>query len=264
MDRITRQQVKDLIAACPVNHRERVVCPSCGGGTSKERSLSVRRTGMSTGYAKCYRGTCFLGTVSLQSGDRVTTYEISRTPTSTRRDHYDGTIVPVPPALLEVYFGEDWRLSEDNRLVIPIRDAYGLRKGDILRQLKPYNDYQPKSVSLYEEGYSGMAWFRSDDTPSTMVCVVEDPLSAARLAYEGVMAVALLGTHITWDRIREISEVIGPGVVHIALDADACAQSVRLARVYRNVVDMRVHRIYNDIKDMDCNELLNFLAVLGV
>jgi hypothetical protein len=157
------------------------------------------------------------------------------------------------------------RVTEDGRLVIPILDAEGVRRGDVVRQGKPYDMSRPKSLTYCDEDYSGLAWFMPElVTIWTPLCLVEDPISAARLASNDVVGVAILGVYLTRPKLTDIRNWAEGMPIHLALDADAHAVAVRQAIRHRNRVDLRVHKLYHDVKDMDTDELGNFLRELAV
>ena len=238
----------------------RFVCPSCGGGSTRERCMTIRIDGL-TAHCTCWRANCDIPYRTVMVDGSINTYKHTSRPV--RRTFWDEPTLPLPPGILEEGDRFGVRLSEDGRLVIPICDQSGRRKGDCIRQLKPYNTRIPKALTLAEEGYDGMGWYDPKFTEDRGVtCVVEDAISAMRLAVHGVTGVALLGTRITEDRVKAFIEWGQP--INLALDADAHMAAVRQAINLRNRLDIRVHRLYHDVKDMDEKELLNFLGVLGV
>lgn len=264
------QELERLARSLDLHSEGRFICPVCEGGSTRERSLSIRRDLMYANVA-CFRDSCSLQPFGIRIGggaplDFTGTGE--RTPARRRRqEQYEGRVLPAPPDWYE------WcpshircQLTDDGRIVIPIFDRTGNRRGDSVRQLKPYNTDMPKSLSLYEEEYSGMAWFRPetmyDGEGSTALVVVEDPLSAMRMAYLGYTGVALMGTGISYTRLRELSAENRP--INLALDADAVLTAVRHARKYSSISRLHVHPIYHDVKDMNLQELRNFLGNLVV
>jgi hypothetical protein len=164
-------------------------------------------------------------------------------------------------------FESNLNFTPEGDVIIPILNSSDERMGDVVRQRKPYDDSRAKSLSLYEEEYSGLAWFRPPGLGDVgnVMCLVEDPISAMRLATHGVVGISLLGTSVNPRRLREVLEFDSWKTgINLALDADAHASAVRYMKSYGNRVDLRVHRLFHDVKDMDSNELLNFLRVLGV
>lgn len=80
------------------------------------------------------------------------------------------------------------------------------------------------------------------------VWLVEDQISALKLAAKGIRAVALLGTNITLEALSEIQKQAESVV--IALDADATAKAFRLARKYGSAFkSCQVKILTKDIKD---------------
>jgi hypothetical protein len=170
------------------------------------------------------------------------------------------------------------KLTDDGRVVIPIYDQWNNKRGEVVRQCKPYNSWHPKAMSYYDVDYDGMSWFTAcavDNPPKVpVVCLVEDQLSAARLSTHGVTGVALLGTRLTTDRVRTMRRWVAARAlddpqrrsppVYFALDADAYLEAVKQARFLYNQLDIRVLRLFHDVKDMEDEELANFLRVLSV
>jgi len=266
----TNTQLQALANEVGRGERGRFMCPECNGGSKRERSLTITREGVAA-HCNCWRASCTLGYRRVQTDGTFVTRTVTAHPPRRTAWEYPTTLLE---GLEEAEFNMNFfdtplaiRVTGDGRAVIPILDRVGVRRGDIVRQPKPYDDTKPKSLSLFEEGYSGIAWFvpESEDA-HTQLCCVEDPLSAMRLAKHGVIGVALLGTRITMPKLRDLRRWTRDSEhpINLALDADAHMQAVKQARQLRNVADIRVHRIYDDVKDMDSNELRNFLGVLGV
>lgn len=252
-----------------VGTRYRGVCPLCHGGKSKEESLTVDRM---AGYARCrcWRASCTLGGVRVNlDGSIYASPMASHTKTKPVSVGWDGPTVPAPPDVVP-YATVPLRLTEDNRLVIPMLDRRGVRWGDIVRQLKPYTSDMPKSLSLYDhDAYDGMAWFMPKSTDScdlstSPVVVVEDALSAMRLASAGCIGIALVGVHITPERAYALSKLKGRHI-NLVLDADAYRSvAIRHAIHYASLITFVVHRIFHDVKDMDDEEFGNFMGTLVV
>ena len=244
----------------------RVVCPQCGGGSSKERSLSIRREGLSL-HCRCWRARCELGYIRLLTDGTIGTRTTrSRLP---RPAGWMGVTRPLPEDV-EKEFNlncfPDWvmlRMTDDGRLVIPILDHNGARRGDIVRQGKPYDSDKPKALTYHAQGYSGLAWFIPPNVSNPPLCVVEDAASAARLAKHGVAGVALLGVFLTQVKLNHILEWRRNAPVNIALDADAYRIAVGAAIRLQGQVDLRVHRIFDDVKDMDDGSLALLIASLA-
>lgn len=254
--------IRDYAYGMVNGERARIVCPECGGGSTKERSLSLYREGPRAS-CYCYRDSCSLNRllIDVVRGASIRTINPSTTPA--RKSSYGGKTLPAPPDWYDyVPSNVQCLLTERGDILIPIKDRLGRRRGDCVRQTKPYDTSRPKALSLYEEGYDGMSWFFPVDAKDAALIVVEDPLSAMRLAEAGHIGVALMGTTITRERIRHLMKETRP--INLALDADATATAVRAMRRHMVTTRLHVHVLYNDIKDMSSEELLNFLTVVVV
>jgi len=257
----TKDELDLMIQSLEVGQEGRFVCPACGGGSTKERSLSIRKE-ITGSRAMCYRDSCKARYFIRASG---TVRDAVVKPKPRRKlERWDGKALPAPPDWWELEAlppNLHFNMTEDSRIIIPIFDRQGGRRGDCVRQLKPYNKALPKALSLYEEGYDGMSWYRPT-TKCLEMCVVEDAISAIRLACNGVVGVALLGTGLNAVRLRELRAEGLP--INLALDADATLSAVRMARKFSSISKLHVHRIFKDIKDMNHDDLWNFLDELVV
>lgn len=233
-------------------------CPRCGGGQDKERSLSV---GKNDGFLwwRCHRASCgFRGgwrgvNASGHAGgqERVRT---ARQFTSLRLP--DDVVLMLAERLhvpIETFHENGWSYTPDysgrgRRVIIPIRDSHGGRRGFIFRS---YWGDSPKALNeiLPDTGES-IAWFRATQYGRSVV-IVEDAPSAFRLMCAGIDAIALLGTTINDPRADEISSA-GYTKAIVCLDNDATDQAVR------QVLKLRRSSMFNikpledkDVKDMD-------------
>ena len=90
------------------------------------------------------------------------------------------------------------------------------------------------------------------------VVIVEDQLSAMKVATRGIDSVALLGTHMNHQMVREMQRY-GQSPYLLALDEDATERAFKLARTWgMGFSNFRVVVLYQDLKDVD-----NILQALG-
>jgi len=140
-----------------------------------------------------------------------------------------------------------WRENDlGDTLILPVLDAYGRNRGHITRTMG-----KPKIVRTYKAtSQPFLDWWLVDTTAP--VVVVEDALSACRLAGCGLNAVALLGTSMSADDAAEIAECAGDRPVHLALDNDAFTKSIAIRNRHAHVlgIDM-IHCLMLDVKDME-------------
>lgn len=199
---------------------------------------------------------------------------------------YVGQVLPLTPDDLG-YFAKRYELrlsaiatriarSDDGRYVLPIYGPSGEKRGVILR--KPWDgapiscadSSAPKADTYrYEPGplqsfYQVAPWEESRG----VLVLVEDQLSAIKLAAYGYDSVALLGTptdklasYSGMDRVAEIVQAAGDREVIVALDADATEEAFKFARKWRSAFKrLRVAILANDLKDTTAAD---FERVLG-
>jgi DNA primase len=125
------------------------------------------------------------------------------------------------------------------RLMFPLCDARGRVLGFGARALRP--DERPKYLNTAEGEiyHKGRALFGADLARAAAarageVVVVEGYTDVLALHQVGIEnAVGLMGTAMTVEQVGELARLVGAGVVHLALDADASGQEamLRAARV---------------------------------
>lgn len=244
-------------------------CPRCLGGQDKESSLSVGMTGEGLLWWRCHRASCNFrggwrggmpggeGTAPVKARSSYT-YQTQRLPEDVALMLAERLHVPVET------FGETgWSYTpayagRGRRVMIPIRDPSGSRRGFIFRS---YWGDTPKAMNeiLPDTGES-IAWFRASRYGTTVV-VVEDAPSAHRLMCAGMDAVALLGTTINEARAEEIVKA-GFKKAIIVLDNDATDQAIKQA-----LYMPRYSGLFNvkpldkeDLKDMDDANFSKFVS----
>lgn len=227
----------------------REVCPSCNGGSTHERSLSVTVTDEGVLY-QCFRNKCDVagilgGTPSKRSLEKKLKKE-------KRRWEGETSALPKPVlAIIKERWGIDdprnWYFTRDfgGRIAFSIRTPKNTHRGYQLRQIAKESRW-PKALTYVNEGEPGLSWYRQFTT--SPLVLVEDIPSAVR-ASKYVNAVALLGTNCTEQGAEEI-RVHRTGPVYVALDNDATAQAFKLARRYGLLWgEVSVLPLTHDIKD---------------
>lgn len=241
----------------------REVCPTCGGGSSREKSLVVTRDDSGTLLWICHRASC-----STKGNNSSQNYPILSTnpqPTKKARKKFTGTTVPLREKHLEIIYKRwgihepqhwYWTPSHGGRVAMSIRSPKYTHRGWVLRDIM--NRSPIKTLTYVDDGEEGISWYREHLTADTVV--VEDIPSAVR-ASRYVNAVALLGTGVGLTRAQEIAEY-STGRVTIALDQDATSQAFKLARRYAGLWgDVGVLMLEKDIKDMKEEEVKKLLGV---
>ena len=132
-------------------------------------------------------------------------------------------------------FARDIQVTLDDRYSLPVKDLTGMIRGYVIRNgwtgcppCPRLSDWQgPKTVLYMHAVGPSQAWY--PDPHENRLVLVEDQMSALRCQQEGISAVALLGTGLDNDKVREIA-MWKPSEVIIALDADATDEAFKLAR----------------------------------
>lgn len=245
--------------------RMRLCCPTCGGGSSKELSLSVSVDDTGAVLWNCFRAACG---VSGRHGGGTLVRERHMPRQQTARP-FRGELATLTEDqecyLLKKIGWTEQHLSmarprwapEKERYAFPIFGPMGARRGYVLRSYAENIGSAPKALTRMDVAEPHLSWYRfASDTPVTII--VEDIPSAVRAA-KYVNAVSLCGTGAGPDYVNEISAHT-QNVVW-ALDADATRLSIDLHRnnalLFHN---SRVLPLEKDLKDMSEKELAELLG----
>lgn len=263
-------RVEEFIAELnlPPGGSTRIVCPSCEGGASKERSMAVSRAfnGMTTW--KCFRAACGTGgaqhdfagadasAASLEKPLRPY-YGYIGTLSNQQQYEFKTTYnLPVP----DIFNGEPIdELTSYRRYVLPIREYDGTIRGHSARipwHMTNINWDVPKTLTYFNKQGPLLAWYHPRfRCTSGVVLIVEDQLSAMRAAENlSLVTCAILGTGLNEEKVQELQQYTKNLV--IALDADATGQAFALARKWGQAFTRcRVHVLKQDIKDMPLKDL---------
>lgn len=245
------------------------LCPSCKGGRSGERTMSVGKSGPWLWW-RCHRASCtFVGKSRLNGYDGPAT-------TDEKRQRYRSfKRTPIPPKLKqdlaerfhideETFDRAGWSFTPDYdghgpRVIMPIYSPTGSVRGENFRS---YAGYEPKSLINAELGENVICWYKFRKYAKTLV-IVEDQPSALRLAEAGVCdTLSLLGTTLTLERVAEIRE--GEyNQVWLALDNDATTRAIKYLQEYRShLPSLRLKALDEDIKDQTPEQFQTFLLGL--
>jgi DNA primase len=143
-------------------------------------------------------------------------------------------------------------------LILPVSGPSGRIRGDIKRRPNSecplyvnssHYDGQPKVVTYFSAAHPGLAWYTLRVGVSCSAVLVEDQISAMRVAASGLAhGVALLGTGMNYEKVRELQETVDNVV--IALDADATSLAFQHAAKWGAAFKRcRVLCLREDIKD---------------
>jgi hypothetical protein len=253
------QQVELTAAGMAPGTSLRDICPKCGGGSGRERSLSI--TISEEGVLKwfCFRASCgykgrrglwgVVGEPGLKAEKPPQTFSgaLERLPGPVR--HWFEEEYGLDPSRLE-FLG--WRYAPDrDRIYIPYIGPRGQFRGAILREWK--NKLEPRNIvykQLRDEPFMG--WFPQDGDDRPVL--VEDALSACKLYQAGVNAISLCGTHLSANMVREILSTHTKA--DLALDKDAFAKAVKMAAEFRGVLNIKVWKLDKDLKYVSEDRIL--------
>lgn len=277
-------EIQGLGADLSDGEEARHVCPHCGGGSSREKSLSIRRKARSLSYC-CYRASCDLGMGTLMlTGDGIRIFNGRKTNQSTTRDRTKLKTVELWKSLarmLKKKYGltDELLLYGNVRAVADGRVAYSIfgpkreRRGYVVRKYKDHYKGRYSFVSVpkayndfFKEGTVGLSWYfkgrdRKKDRSSTTLVLVEDIVSALRLC-PYVDSCALLGTMFEPKRQKEVKAMRYKKIV-LALDADAKGKATKIARQAKTYLpELKVKYLDCDVKDMNEEQVKEFVKCL--
>jgi len=266
--RSAREQIRRLAASLGVGEqRSGIVCPLCGGGRTRENSLSLTRISQTrVGYC-CHRATCgFNGYIGGKGNGIISeTPYPDNPPVSNSTDPptrmYSGRTVGLGATTLSQFLSlfdlekeelDRFGVCEEDgsgRLVIPIRDSNEIRLGTEVR--RNFGDTTQRKVELYiEQAWSRVGWFtresyRASNLQATVA--VEDSLSAIKVS-RTYPAACLYGSHINYDSCRELLAHSLDRTLVLALDKDATDKALKFKKKFRLFGDFKVAILERDLK----------------
>lgn len=247
------------------------LCPSCEGGATKEKSLSVtRRDGVL--LWKCHRASC---TFTGYDGSPATAGE-GGSAARAGRDSVHVKTTPLDKAtsrFLAAKYSiptEDFGLAGcgwtgetagrySRRVCFPIFGPDSRKRGENYRS---YEGAKPKSlINLFSEDAVACSWYKWKRKSRTLI-LVEDQVSAIKMAPH-CHSMALLGTNLSEAKVLEILYNDEYDKVFLVLDADATKEAILTQLKWRTrIKDLYVLGIEEDIKDMSDAEFKIFLERL--
>jgi len=215
---MNKQTLNELLLLPKGSHR--IMCPTCTGGRSKEKSMSVLVENSGVSWY-CFRASC---NEQGSTSSSINKHTPSSSPVTTK-------------AVDKVMVGYGRMAVYDND---------GGHRGWVHRSRKNHKgEYvrTPKSINNFDSDWCGLH-FPSHHT-GEVVLLVEDVSSANRMN-PFFPTVALLGTNLNSSKIEYMT---ANGIKHgiIGLDEDATVKACKLARKESFVIG--VHALLVDIKD---------------
>lgn len=237
------------------------VCPQCQGGHGKEKSMSVGRSEAGWLWWRCHRASCnFRGGEHLKGPKPPVK---SKDSTLNKLTFQSSTLIGTEwiNVLCErlhltenLIASAEWGWTDDyqGRVVMPILDREGLTIGQTLRSYDPNVD-KKALINRRREGEL-MCWYKFHRYPQVLV-VVEDQPSALRMSgVKGMAGLALLGTHLNYERCQDIKRS-GIRKVVLSLDQDATSQAVQLMVNNRRwLPELQMIALDKDVKSMTPEE----------
>ena len=201
-------------------------------------------------------------------------------------------------ALHEHTVADNIGATERDEYLLPYRGPNGRLRGYIVRQpwwagepkpvrvgqSKYLNDYKddygryvstrihrPKTITYPHSTSPVMSWYKAHGRADPEgfykdqfkhLVVVEDQISAMRVAQAGIRSVALLGCGMNLEKARDIART-RPKVVTLALDPDAQGTAQQIRRKWGGYWDRcRIVSLEADPKDVDYDTLLEELYLV--
>ena len=237
------ERVKELAIAVEPGTALREICPKCGGGGSKEKSLAISIDEQGYLLWFCHRASCDF------KGKRSAWGAVGYTPRKPKSVYTGYT--ELLSSEQEEWLNAKFSLTKetcnnlgfrnnvrDGRIYVPVKD-----RGCILRA---YRGETPKVLTFKENpDLPFMSVYKSEIGQHWPV-IVEDCFSAAKVYQAGITAVALHGTHFGVDKLRELL-TIADGAI-LALDKDAFDKAIKYSVQYRPFMKIEVWKLDQDLK----------------
>lgn len=256
-------------------------CPFCGGGRTGERKFGITRIDTGILY-NCYRASCTDGRGFVPTrGDLLN----GSKPQSARKKWsgpYRGEFRPLKAEDYE-YLHLRFDLSpayagfvgtnEAGYYVLEIKTMDGYVRGYVVRRGcwsgDPPCNRNRETSGAKSKAYSNnpddvmLSWhlppYGTETADMQRVVIVEDQISAAKVAQAGQVGVALTGSYLGEDKVKEIASW-RPKSVTIALDQDATGEAFKAARKWGLAFPTtRVLTLQTDIKDMKHSDVVELL-----
>ena len=227
--------------------KARLLCPYCGGGQSKEKSLTLCMNEDSSLWWRCFRASC--GESGSRNATSLTTFKAKKA----LPRPYERPLVPLRPEDIEYFsraygipedYLEDIRYGyEDDRYSFSVLSPNDKERGTILRS---FSGATPKVLTFrtnVDEPFIG--WEHGEDDRPV---IVEDVLSAKKVRAAGGTAVYLNGTYLNYQMVTEIAGYSSKGAI-LALDKGTFALMLRYKRKFDTLADpLTIWSLEEDLK----------------
>jgi hypothetical protein len=258
-----------------------LLCPFCLGGQSGERTFSITRTADGLLF-NCYRSSCDSGRGFIPTAGHLVPAAL---PKEREAKPYLGTFEELTD-VDRSYFVSRFDVQPQYQLGLGVNsDGYyvqavlapnGMHRGYAVRYgcwsgtpecRRGMRSTGPKtSVFMNSPDAPTQSWYLPIPYEHSLrvmganhVVLVEDCISAMKVAQAGYTGVALLGVGLDANKVREIA-MQKPTEVMIALDADATDIAFKMARQWGLAFPKtRVIVLEHDLKDMSRGEVKELL-----
>lgn len=286
-------EIETMGAILPPGSSGKFVCPKCEGGRSHETSFSLTRNPDSSLVWICFRASCGYrgGVYSTSEGPQApakpkpawepATYQFedaSEMPAWLRKRFVSWFGSALHACAAARHFEVSGSNAMPNAVQFTLRDCFMDRRGwqarsetpDMFLQRQATGDGVTKRVRSSVTRNGPLYGYYAPDyryktgivTDRTLAVIVEDPMSAIRLASVGIPAITLCGTHLNPDILLD-AEKVGYTRFLLALDRDAAATSMDISRRVRQEYALDVYPVLlrKDFKDIETTkEVLNTLV----
>lgn len=241
----------------------RIVCPSCGGGSTREACMLVSRNDHGI-FCNCFRANCEGGRGYLDGGGFIpppakkAVREIQPVPTTTSLPAHVFRELPHSTYSVAPRWREDWSM-----VMYPVLSYWGAQLGYVQRHYKSLNSWWKgaKAKNIVNDNSQPFLHFPllTNEKMCGTLYVVEDVPSAEAIAPYAASC-ALLGTNIT-DEALSLFRDIGVTHLKICLDNDAIGKSIQLKRNLSLLFnEVSVVWVDKDPKDMSEADLINLFG----
>jgi hypothetical protein len=278
-------QLRHFAAEIESGTTQRVECPWCGGGNSREKCFAVTRTSEAEALYKCHRASCgHSGRIAvwgfklrqISDGGGTSGGELSNSSSNERKqftprlyscdthelgEEWAQELLGTYDIKLDEANWVGWRVeSHSGNLVCPVRSPLGVVRGVEVRRSKIQVPIVPSPKTdpyrFLDEPWMG--WYRR--ITSGPIVFVEDAISALKVSRHFQVA-CLHGSHLHQEMLLEAIEIAGvKEELIIALDRDATTKAIKFVAQYRFLApNFRAVPLSKDLKYSTDEEIVQIL-----
>lgn len=259
---------KSIAAGIPLMYtgQDRYECPACG-----RNDFTIMQTDQGYVY-RCYHASCILhDSQFVPSNGRIEFEPDVKVRTSKHKvfDWETRSLTASEAAWLMKFYHFDANdilragikyAPKQQRYILPVRDRLGVTTGVVARTITDNGakalTFKLRDVKLVHWSYPYVPMAR------TPVVIVEDIYSAMRVSRIDRTGMALLGTSISDEAIKQLTAGM-PTQVIVALDKDATQKAYEMAWELRTLFPKaRVAKLEQDIKNLPDDQAVR--QVLGI